>query len=177
MNRTREQPVPEAPGLETVREVLERAVRTVCPAWMADDRDDLVQSAYLRVLKVSRGGKESGPLAASYLWRVAHSVVMDEIRRRRRRREDPLEEAQMHPAGVEGGPESDLRGEEILRTIREGLAKLSDSRRLAVLLYLHGFGLADSARILGWTTKRVDNQRYQGLSELRRFLRERGAEP
>ena len=45
------------------------------------------------------------------------------------------------------------------------------------MLYLHGFSLADSARILGWTAKRVDNQRYQGLAELRRYLQERGFEP
>ena len=170
-------PTPEPREPAEVRQVLARAVRSVCPSWMADQRDDLVQSAYLRVLKISQGERGPCTLEASYLWRVAHSAVMDEIRSRRRRREDPLDGAHTQLAGAEAGPEASVRGEEIGRTIRKGLASLSDSRRHAVLLYLHGFGLADSARILGWTTKRVDNQRYQGLSELRRFLRERGEEP
>jgi len=31
--------------------------------------------------------------------------------------------------------------------------------------------------LLGWTPKRVDNQRYQGLAALRRFLGEQGYKP
>ena len=70
----------------------------------------------------------------------------------------------------EATPYEELGGE-------AGVRKLKESRRSAVLLYLYGFSLQESARALGWTTKRVDNQRYQGLAELRAFLKRRGLEP
>ena len=45
------------------------------------------------------------------------------------------------------------------------------------MLYLYGFSLQDSAKMLGWNPKRVDNQRYQGLAELRIYRMERGFHP
>jgi RNA polymerase sigma factor (sigma-70 family) len=166
-----------AGDLERIREALQRAVRRFCPRWLATDREDLVQAACVRVLQASkRSGKEPGSFEASYLWRVAHSAVMDEIRRRRR--EGPLD-VNSSPSAVEDAhdPESDLRAALVREAIREGVRTLSPARQGAVMLYLHGFSLADSARILGWNSKRVDNQRYQGLAELRRYLEKRGLEP
>jgi RNA polymerase sigma factor (sigma-70 family) len=163
--------------LERIREALHRAVRRFCPRWLAADQEDLVQAACLRVLRAStRGGKEPGSLEASYLWRVAFSAVMDEIRRRRREGWVDVETAPSVADG-RGDPESDLRAEQVRQAIREGLQSLGPARQGAVTLYLHGFSLGDSARILGWTSKRADNQRYQGLVELRRYLRKRGIEP
>ncbi len=159
-------------------DVLRRAVGRVCPSWLASQREDLVQSACLRVLKIWSEAEESRPLEASYLWRVAHSVVMDEIRRRRRRPEVALGNPGVaEPAAQEAGPDQRHAAASLRGAIDEGLRQLSDPRRQAVLLYLHGFSLQDSARVLGWTAKRVDNQRYQGLSQLRAYLRERGLEP
>lgn len=175
-------PDPRHPDLPVdpaeLREILGRAVRRLCPSSLASQRDDLVQDACLRILKLRRGSEESAPLQASYLWRVAHSVVMDEIRRRRRRPESPLESPGLSRDGSPAAdPEGSRSAAELGSAIQEGLGRLRPARRWAVLLYLQGFSLRDSARILGWTSKRVDNQRYQGLAELRKDLRGRGWSP
>ena len=159
-------------------EVLGRAVRRSCPSWLADQREDLIQKACLRIIKKWNRTEESGPLQASYLWKVAHSVVMDEIRHRRRRPEVALDNPGVtEPISQAASPESRRSAAELRAAIGEGVNKLSEPRRWAVLLYLYGFSLQDSARLLGWNRKRVDNQRYQGLAELRAYLRERGLQP
>ena len=61
--------------------------------------------------------------------------------------------------------------------LEQGVEQLAEPRRWVVLLYLYGYSLKDSAGILGWNSKRVDNQRYQGLAALRRYLAEQGYEP
>jgi len=162
---------------ERLREVLDRAVRKLCPRWLAADRDDLVQAASIRVLEIWRKSEESRRLGTSYLWRVAHSTVLDELRRRGRRRESAMEDHAVTIADPAPGPEQRGSGIEMRRAIEEGLGRLSASRRAAVALYLYGFSLEHSARALGWNTKKVDNMRYQGLAELREFLRSRGFAP
>ena len=164
--------------IRRLRETLDRAVRRVCPGWLAADREDIVQNATLHVIRTFRGTEESAPRTASYLWKAAHSAVMDEIRRRRRSRELGVDQPDLERAsGSDPGPERHRAAAEMRQAIVEGVRGLKRSRRWAVALYLRGFSLRDSARILGWNTKRVDNQRYQGLAELRKYLERRGFKP
>ena len=164
-----------SPDFEALREVLGRLVRKVCPAWLASERDDLVQSACLRIVKKWHAAEEPVSLGSSYLWMVAHSTVMDEIRRRRRSHEVAWDGVERDESAAEASTAETRQAPGELRdAIRLGLKSLTDSRRRAVLLYLHGFSLEESARILGWNTKRVDNRRYHGLRDLRDYLAQRG---
>jgi RNA polymerase sigma factor (sigma-70 family) len=161
-----------------LEKVLGRMVRRVCPAWLSEQREDLVQNACLRIVRKWRDAEESQPLQASYLWKVAHSVVMDEIRHNRRRPEVTLENPGIvEPVSQAASPERRRAAGELGEAISEGVKRLSEARRWALLLYLYGFSLQDSAKMLGWNSKRVDNQRYQGLAELRAYLKERGFQP
>jgi RNA polymerase sigma-70 factor (ECF subfamily) len=171
-------PAPTPAEFERIRRILERAVRRVCPSWLASQSEDLVQNACLRVVQKWKNTEEPAALGSSYLWKVAHSAVMDEIRHRRRHREVAMDDpGTAEPASAAPSPEQTSSATELRRSIEAGVRKLKESRRSAVLLYLYGFSLQESARSLGWTTKRVDNQRYQGLAELRAYLQRRGFEP
>jgi len=163
--------------VERLQDVLSRAVRKVCPYWLAESRQDIVQNAVVRVVRKWKATEEPEALGASYLWRVAHSAVMDEIRRRRRHPEDAWEHPPEAPSAGPTSPEERNAAQDLRGAIEEGLRLLPEDRRRAVALFLLGHGLEDSARLLGWKTKRVDNQRYQGLAALRRHLSERGYEP
>ena len=86
-----------------MRQVLDRALRKLTPAELTSAREDLRQTALVRVLEVESRERE-GVRTASYLWRVAYSVVADEIRRRRRHFEESVETdrlearvAELHP--------------------------------------------------------------------------------
>jgi RNA polymerase sigma-70 factor (ECF subfamily) len=161
--------------LENVRRQLAAAVRRICPPWLSAQRDDITQTALIRVYNLAGENREG--FSASYLWKVAFSVTMDEIRRQRRRPEDSLEAAvgtdviQASP-----GPEARALGRELGRIIRECLTELGEDRRLAVTLHLQGHSIAEASTLLDWPNKRVANLTYRGLEDLRRNLSARGIE-
>lgn len=161
-----------------LRERLERAVRHVAPHWMADHLDDLVQMA---VMKLMRSGKASDDveLNNAFLHRVAHSVIVDELRRRKRRNETGIDPTLPEPVEphVRADPEAMAGGQEIGAVIVEGLATLAVDRRRAVTLYLQGHSVPDAARMLDIPPKKAENLVYRGLHDLRAYLRERGLEP
>ncbi len=95
-------------------QALEKAVARICPSWLVDCRDDLVQAALVKVMRLRRRG-EGSRFPSSYLWKVAHSALVDEIRRRRRRREQPLDDEpwKAEPEVSEPNPEKRALGAEL----------------------------------------------------------------
>lgn len=158
---------------------MEKAVASVCPHWMADRRDDLIQNAAIRLMEILR--KEvRGKFPSSYYRRVAYSVLVDEIRKQERKKETPLE----NDNGTERGwttdspnPEEKAAGRELGRSIGECLAKLNEPRRMAVALKLQGHTIPEAARILSWSEKRTNNLVYRGLKDLRDCLASKGLKP
>jgi DNA-directed RNA polymerase specialized sigma24 family protein len=107
----RETPGVAAPAdFREIRDRLERAVHRVCPAWLRASAEDIVQNALLRVLEIEKTRESSTPLPSSYLWKVAYSATVDEIRRLRRRPEvawdaaDPERADPPEPGGTGGRP-------------------------------------------------------------------------
>ena len=75
----------------SLRAALARAVRRQCPRWLTDHADDLAQAALMKIMGAAPGGEGERTLSSFYLYRVAHSALVDEIRRRQRRREVSLD--------------------------------------------------------------------------------------
>lgn len=163
-----------------LHERLQRAVAGTCPSWMADRQDDLVQVALMRVMDLERKSEGNRRFSSSYLWKVAYSALIDEIRRVRRRGEVPLETDEgpaLSPPGEQPSPEQDATGREIGTHIRACLRELVAARRQAVTLYLLGHSVPEAADLLGWTVKRTENLVYRGLADLRKCLSSKGLEP
>jgi len=167
------------PDYESLRTVLERAVARVCPRSLAAQREDIVQAAVIRVMEVLRKGEQDEIRSSSYLWQVATSVTVDEIRRATRRKEVSLDE--LAPEGQVSGarldPEQETAGRELGNEIRDCLTRLIRPRRLAVTLHLYGFRAEEAQRVLGWGVKRIRNLTYRGLADLRRCLEAKGLAP
>lgn len=176
----------EGPIWSRLRQDLERAVRSVCSGRLADRWDDLVQAAMIKILSIARRGESVDSLPASYLYKVAHSALVDEIRRVRRRQEVPIEDA-VPGSGAEHtllpsepvwsgapSPEQSATSRQIGRGIEECLGFLVPDRRRAVTLWLLGHGVPESAQLLGWSRKRVENLVYRGLADLRSCLERKG---
>lgn len=161
-----------------------RAVRRQCPAWLSAHADDIVQAALTKVMAADRRGEGERTLTSFYLHRVAHSALVDEIRRWKRRSEVPLDTTSADgepPRGYEpvaqGDPESGASYRELGRAVRESLAELTRERRLAVTLHLQGHSVPEAARLLGWDEKRTENLVYRGLANLRTSLIRKGYTP
>src|SRR5687767_8668045 len=91
----------EAQGHEVLRRDLERAVRRVCPRSLAEEAEDLVQEAFIRLLRARKFDSKDA-VSAAYLKKVAYSAVVDEIRRRRRR---PVTDSVPDYMDVEAAPD------------------------------------------------------------------------
>ena len=164
-----------------LRGELKRAVQRVCPSNLVDRADDLIQAGMMKVMQLQRKCESERDFSPAYLWRVAYSALVDEIRKLRRTQVVSLVEED-NQNGVwladEGpGPEKSFTGSQVGSAIRNCLLRLVTPRRLAVTLYLQGHGVPDSARLLGWKTKKVENLVYRGLQNLRQCLTSKGYKP
>jgi len=158
-------------------ERLAQAVRRVCPAWLSSERDDLVQIALVKILERERRTGTQQQLEKAYLYRVAHSVLVDEIRSRRRRREEPLGEQPDGEREVRTTPEQQVASHELGRQIHECLQEIKRERRLALALRLQGYSVSECADQLGWQHKQTENLVHRGMADLRRLLEARGVKP
>ena len=168
--------------IEELRQTMVRVVARICPAWLSAQRDDVVQAAVMRVVqlldKLEPIGEGDPPFSSSYLFKVAHSALVDEIRRVRRRRETDFDDAGVAIAAVTvDDPERRAASREVGRGIQSCLLRMKRERRLAVTLYLQGHNVAEAARILDWPVKRTENLIYRGLANLRACLKSKGIEP
>jgi len=116
--------------------------------------------------------------SSSYLYRVAHSALVDEIRRATRRQETTLEDAAVERTAVSlHDPERVAASREIGRGIQDCVAKMQRDRRLAVTLHLIGHSVPDASQVLDWPIKRTENLIYRGLADLRQCLQHKGLQP
>ena len=116
-----------------LRRALGRAIGRVCPAWLVEQREDIVQVAMTKVVRVMEAGKAAEAITPAYLSRVAYHAVVDEIRRQRRRRcvtavEESVEDG---VAAEEPSPESVAAGRQVGVEIRDCMGRMARSRRLA----------------------------------------------
>jgi RNA polymerase sigma factor (sigma-70 family) len=177
-----EKPTVEAEAedrLEQIHARLRTAVRHACPHRLADHADDIVQLATIRLLELA---KKSGGLEErkpSYLKAVAYSIVVDEIRRRYRRREITVGDGpamETNPAPVPD-PERLAGASELGRGIVGCLRRLRDPRRRAVALHLQGYTIPEVAVSLGFTVKKTEHLAHRGIADLRQCLARKGLQP
>ena len=167
-----------------LRRRLIRAVNRICPASLAPLRDDIVQGAMLRLLEMRNREREDRRFTDAYLRKVAYSVMVDEIRRQKRRAEQSLsasspsnDAGDRDPASQRPNPEQAMQSHELGAAIADCLTSLKTERSQALLLYLGGYTLAEAARTLGWSKKRTENLVYRGMADLRRCLERKGFTP
>ena len=163
--------------LERLQRELKRAVFRTCPVWMRDQAEDIVQLSMIRLLRVieRKGGEEN--INNTYLKRIAYSVTIDEIRRRKIDREVSMEVVVPPPQQMESGPERNATSRQIGEAIQGCLQHVRQTRRQAVTLYLQGHSIPEIGVLLGWNEKRSENLVYRGRSDLQSCLKKKGIVP
>lgn len=166
-------------GAEELRTQLAAAVRRTCPPWLDGQVEDLVHGCVIKIMRILKEKEGDEGLSSSYIWRVAYSAVIDEIRRRRRLKEVPIEtdDNVVNLRSASPGPERRAVSRGLAEGIRSCLATLPQARKTAVTLHLLGHSVPEIARLLDWKTKRADNLVYRGIHDLRRCLRSKGVAP
>jgi RNA polymerase sigma factor (sigma-70 family) len=174
--------------LEKYGAFLRQTIARVCPKDLGIQFDDIEQEARLRLWRAIEAERKIN-FYGSYIYRIVVSVTINAIRRAKVRREEQLrlaedgadeDAAEVNPiilaAGAENSPEAQAEREELLRKVEEAMARLPESRRLAVGLHLKGMTAGEIADLMGWSEPKVRNLVYRGLNDLRGKLRRAGIE-
>lgn len=120
-------------------------LRRVATGMLADaDRvEDVLQEAYLRAYRRLPRDFANEAHEAAWLYRVVFRCCLDELRRAKRRREEPVADIEQAKTAIE---EPQGRREDILRSFR----RLSVEDRAVVLLVdVLGFDYEDAATTIG----------------------------
>jgi RNA polymerase sigma factor (sigma-70 family) len=138
------------------------------------DTDDIVQEAYIRVLRARERDCVRSPKAL--LFTVARNLALDVFRRRHADTEDPanLEEI---PASAGESSESPVH-EEKLRLLEEALQTLPERCRQVIMLKrFHGLSYEEISRRLGISRNTISAHITTGVTKCRDYLRAHGVTP
>ena len=143
-----------------------------------EDARDVCQETFLRAFRALPGFKGEAKFS-SWLYRIALNLCRDWIRRQRRAPTVQMPEG-VDPIEVagEGGPvesiEELVARRELSAVVEEAMALLPEEQRTAVILKeYHGMTFQEIADLQGCPLSTVKTRLYQGLSVLRKYLRER----
>ena len=145
------------------------------------EAEDVVQEAFVRLHRQVAGhGSGSVKHLTTWLFRVAHNLTIDLLRRRSRRKRAP--ETAGNPAVLsdeQAADELDALGEVLRQEARQvalrELAQLDGQQRQVVLLkVIQGMTLRQVAEVVGISVSMVNYRLNQGLTELSQRLRRTG---
>ena len=143
------------------------------------DAGDIVQEAFLRVMRYSKSYDPSLPFEA-WLGQIIRNVYLRSLRLEARRRSVPLsrdegddalslEEVLQDPAP---GPQEVLATQDTRDEVQAALGALSAPLRMAVILVdLEGMGREEAATTLGCSLSALDVRLHRGRARLRELLK------
>ena len=134
-----------------------------------EDALDVTQDALVKVYrKIEMWQPRSGFLP--WLLRLTTNQALDLLRRRKRRKTEPLDEGRREPAHETAalGTEVQVHAKEIEDRVQEALSVLSNAQRAVfVMRHYEGLQLADIAEVLGCTVGSVKVHLFRALKKLR----------
>lgn len=138
------------------------------------DHDDLVQEAYLRLLRARREGRVT--CAKAFLFTITRNLAIDTFRRRRAAIHESISGDLDHPALEEPldfvvASEHQHR----LNVLLEAVVALPERCRMVMMLrHLDGLSYKEIADQLGISANTVRVHMVKGVKECTAYLRERG---
>jgi len=133
------------------------------------DAEDLTGQVFLKMIDALPGYRLQGVPFSTWLYRIAHNLVVDRYRRSAR---TPLELSEHLPdAGSFGAPEVRLQIGEDRRLLAAALGHLTDDQRQLILLrFIENREVEQIARIMNRTHGAIHAMQHRALVSLRRVL-------
>jgi RNA polymerase sigma-70 factor (ECF subfamily) len=135
----------------------------------AQTAQDLASEVFRRLLQALRDGAGPSRQLSAWLYRVAHNLIVDELRRRTHRDHQPLDETLAETLSDTGKSPEELAGTAVTNArIRVALHDLTpEQREVIVLKFLQGMSNAEVAEVTGKTVSAVKALQHRGLDTLR----------
>jgi RNA polymerase sigma-70 factor (ECF subfamily) len=138
--------------------------------------DDAASAVFLKAFSARNRYRPRGPRSEStfrsWLFSIAHNVVVDAWRRTRHHARLATDDDTERPIADPGiSPEELAMGAEEARAVVALLARLPDRQREAVELRLAGLSTAETAQVLGISVGAAKSLQFRGYQLLRDLLR------
>jgi len=132
------------------------------------DAEDLTQEVFVKALEAIRGYKWRGLPFASWLFRIAHNLMVDLLRKRGKVTEEASEDI---AAGGETDPAATAERNIEVARLMDNLEKLSPAQKEVLSLrFGAGLSIAEVARLLDKSPGTVKALQYNGIVALRKRL-------
>jgi len=140
------------------------------PGLTDEEKEEIDQDIKLKILKMAARGKKIDNLR-SYVWKMVYSTALDVIARRSQALcLDDVMKSQKAPlrAYLDSlSPEYLYEEKELLSLVERAIDSLPHRRKAAVLFYLQGLSLEETAVHLGESLNAVRHLLYRGLDEVK----------
>jgi RNA polymerase sigma-70 factor, ECF subfamily len=141
------------------------------------DAEDVAEQVFLKALESLGGYKWTGVPFQAWLFRIAHNMMVDTLRRRSRRPSDPIEYA----AGLSderrsADPDAMLSDKLTREGLLEAVECLTELQKQVISLkFAGGLPNAEVARLMGKSEGAVKALQHAALASLNRHLRRNDA--
>jgi RNA polymerase sigma-70 factor (ECF subfamily) len=145
-----------------------------------EDARDVCQETFLRAFRALPGFRGQAKFS-SWLYRIALNLCRDWIRRERRAPMlQPPEEVDVMDLAAAREPSESIEDlvarRDLSRSVERAMARLPEEQKTAIILKeYHGLTFQEIADLVGCPLSTVKTRLYQGLSVLRRELKENGS--
>ncbi|MDP8971565.1 MAG: sigma-70 family RNA polymerase sigma factor [Actinomycetota bacterium] len=139
-----------------------------------EDAADLTQDVFVRVLRNLH--RYHPGTFDGWLYRITKNLFLDQVRRRRRLKVEPLTDEEWRaPRSQEPTPADVIERRTLEARLEHGLARLPEDFRLAVVLCdVEGLSYEQIAEATGWPMGTVRSRIHRGRKRLRDFLEQGG---
>jgi RNA polymerase sigma-70 factor (ECF subfamily) len=132
------------------------------------EAEDLAEQVFLKVMESLRSYKWTGVPFQAWLFRIAHNMLVDSLRRRSKRTSEPLDEA-MPDRRRDADPDAHLTEKVTREGLIDAVERLTDLQKQVIhLKFAGGLSNAEVAQIMGKTEGAVKALQHAALLALQR---------
>ena len=135
------------------------------------DAEDITAEVFVRMIESIHRFRWKGYPFSSWLFRIAHNLVVDFYRKKGRRNTVPLDDAPQIVDAAVFDADARMDIELSMGDVRRAMANLTDLQREAITLrFAAGLSVAETAKAMGKKDNAVKALQHAGLKKLRRTL-------
>jgi RNA polymerase sigma-70 factor (ECF subfamily) len=135
------------------------------------EAEDLTGEVFLRMLESIDKFRFQGFPFTSWLYRIAHNLVVDNFRRKGRKPTVPLDKVLHFSGGADGEMEIQAQISWSMREVVEAMTNLTDLQREVITLrFVAGLSIAETADAVGRRDNAVKALQHAGIRKLRNVM-------
>jgi RNA polymerase sigma-70 factor (TIGR02952 family) len=132
------------------------------------DAEDLTEQVFIKAWEALPRYQERGYRLSSWLYRIAHNIVIDHRRRDRAREEVELTEESAGLAELPTPQEQLIQAETMAEVVRAMTTLSDEQQEIIILRFIEGLSYAEVAQIMGKNEGACRALQYRALAALAR---------